>query len=177
MAINNYNIAIKKLLPQGSYWDNLLADSESDLNKIITAKSVCLATYRQRATDLKQEAFISTCDETMTDYERVYLNTSNEALSFSQRRALLLATQNGVINISILQSLAGIYGAKITRAYNPYTDCFFGHSFFGDLMASPAAKNVVFITAEAPEDIRATFETAIANSLLANHITYFFYGD
>lgn len=175
MAVNEYTKAIKKLFPQGAYWDSLLKNSKSDLNKTIDAKANSLLTYRLRVMDLKKEAFLNTCNETIADYERAYLDSSNAHLSLQQRKSLLKAQKNGQINIKTLKNLAKIYEAEIFRISCPFTEYFFAHSFFGDFMASPAAKNVVFIHAQAPKAVRADFENAIESTLFAFYIIYFFY--
>lgn len=172
-----YTEAIKKLLPKGVYWENLLNNPKGDLNTVLEEKASRLASYRQKTSDLTQEAFMNSFHKTIADYERVYLNTSNAHLSFEQRKSILSITKNRSINTATIQEIAKIYGGKVTRIDIPYTECFFGHNFFGDFIASPASENIIFIKADIPELARPDFEKAIESALLANQTIYFFYGE
>lgn len=180
MAVENladkYAAALKKLLPRGSYWDNLLADVGSDVSVVCVARAQELANFRQRMDKLMQESYPSSADETMERWEKVYLDCVNDTLPMKQRRVLLLANKSGNISVNSLKTIARAYGASISYVEYPYSPAAFGHTAFGSYMASPASQSVIFVHAEAENSARADFEQAVSKALLANQIIFFFYG-
>ncbi|MEI5604565.1 hypothetical protein, partial [Streptomyces brasiliscabiei] len=67
---SEYESALKKLLPQGSYWENLIADDRGDLSLVIKERAMRLSEFRSRMNQLLREAFPVSAKETISDWER-----------------------------------------------------------------------------------------------------------
>ena len=173
----DYVAAIKKLFPLGVYWDAQFDDPESDLSQWVAAQAEELYRFKSRFPRLMQEATPKTADTTIDDWERVLLGSVYPHLPLQMRRSLLLSKRRGFINRSVLQEMASLYTATIKRAYYPYRSAFFAHTRIGiNRMCSPASFSVYFIEAEIKNAaLKADFERAIKDALLANMIIYFFY--
>ena len=176
-SADEYAAAIKKLFPQGAYWDAQFDNPESDLSQWVKAMAEELYHFRSRFADLIAESTPKTAKNTLDDWERVLLGAVNPSLPPELRRSLLLARRRGHIDRTVLQEIAALYGAKIRRVYFPYKSAFCGHTRAGiNRMCSPASFSTVFIEAEIQNPARKVdFENVIKASLLANMIVYFFY--
>ena len=163
-SADEYAAAIKKLFPQGAYWDAQFDNPESDLSQWVKAKAKELYHFRSRFADLIAESTPKTAKNTLDDWERVLLGAVNPSFPPELRRSLLLARRRGHI-------------AKIRRVYFPYKSAFCGHTRAGiNRMCSPASFSVVFVESEIQNPARkADFERVMKSSLLANMIIYFFY--
>jgi hypothetical protein len=172
-----YENAIKKLFPQGSYWDAQFADPESDVSLFVQTRTEELLRFRGRMADLQRESIVSTAEETLADWERVLMEHITTGLEPDERRALLLAQDNEKINIFGIQNIGKIYGWTITKTAFPFRPAFFGFSRFGhDRIAGPAAFSVINIYASGGEETaRTDFENKLTESLLANYIVNFIY--
>jgi hypothetical protein len=174
-----YETALRKLFPRGTYWDRQFADPESDSALFCTAKTGELVWFRNRMSDLQNESAILSASETIEDWERVFAETANAGLPAEQRRTLLAASKAGSIFPDAIKETGQLYGVNITGIRFPFRSAFFGFSRFGlDRIAGPASFSVLFIyTAAFPEEpVRAQFEKQLAQGLLANYIVYFIYG-
>jgi len=177
-SLRQYENAIKKLFPQGEYWDRQFADPESDVSLFVKAKLQELLRYRGRMSTLHDESRIETSAELLENWERVLLDTLNYRLDTEQRRDILLATNTGSSNMETIKKTGRIFGITVTNVTLPYRPAFFGHSRLGvDPIASPAAFSVVFVYALPTDDAaRREFERQVSVTTLANHIAHFFYG-
>ena len=80
-ASAEYESAIKKLFPQGEYWDRQFADPESDVSLFCKAKAPELFKFRKRMEALQNESFVETTEELVADWERVLLDSVYPNLS------------------------------------------------------------------------------------------------
>ncbi len=183
MVIKNPDAAeyiepLKKLFPQGEYWDKLLSDEASDISLVCKARAESLAAFKARMNQLQLESFIDFVDETIDDWERIYFGYKNDGLELEQRRNLLRSQKFGGINIAILNTIAETYGGSVYKWDIPYTPAAFGHARFGlTYMSSIAGMWVVFVYCSVPETNRDGFETAVRRVMLANQTIFFVYGD
>jgi len=174
-----YEKSIRKLFPQGGYWDRQFADPESDVSLFARAKLQELLRFRRRMSDLHNESRIETSDELLENWERVLLDTINHGLDNDQRKGLLLAVGAGSFSIETIRQTGRIFGITITDVAFPFRAAYFGHSRFGiDRIASPAAFSVLFIYASRPpdEETRKDFEAQLLSIILSNYIVHFIYG-
>jgi hypothetical protein len=172
-----YENAIKKLFPQGDYWDEQFADPTSDVSLFCQAKAEEMFRFRGRMANLQSESVVSTAEETLADWERVLKGTITTGLEPDDRRALLMAQDDEKINLSSIQIIGKIYGWDITKITFPLRPAFFGFSHFGhDRIAGPAAFSAINIyVAGGEETARSFMENKLAKSLLANYIINFIY--
>jgi hypothetical protein len=172
-----YAESLKRLFPQGSYWDTQFNDSASDTSLFIQAKLDELIRFRNRMADLLNESRVPTAVETISDWERVLKNKVNYGLSVAERRAILLAQGDTSVNRVKIAAAASLYGLTLIDIAFPFRPGLFGFSRFGqDRICSPAAFAVLFITCEvAADNDKDSFESDIRSRLPAN-IIYFFYG-
>jgi uncharacterized protein YmfQ (DUF2313 family) len=172
-----YYAGVKKLFPQGAYWDKQFADAESDCAHFVEAKTSELLRFRRRMTALLDESRADTATETIAHWERVLLGTVSTSLTFEQRKALLLAQKTQNINRPVIIRAANDFGVTITDIILPFRPAFFGFSCFGiDQIANPTAFSVLYIYAVQPDDsIRDIFESVMTRCLLANYTVYFIY--
>lgn len=174
----SYIEPLKKMFPKGVYWDKLLSDENSDISLVCKARAATLSKFRARMNQLLKEANLSSADETISDWERIYSETENNYLPLENRRALLSVQKNGGINVSRIRDIAEIYDGSFHNWEIPYTPAAFGHAQFGlSCMSSVAGMWVVFIYASVPEKNRKNFEQSIRKVMLANQKIFFVYGD
>jgi uncharacterized protein YmfQ (DUF2313 family) len=173
-----YEDSVRRLFPQGEYWDSQFADPQSDTSLFAKAKVAELMRLRQRMSVLLDESKMETTTELIDDWERVYLDAVFSNLDINRRRLQLKLNSDLKLNCAELQKTARMFGFFITNMRMPYRPAFFGFSRFGiERIASPAAWQVIhfFIDTQSNVAQAAQFENAIRAILLANHITYFFY--
>jgi len=173
-----YENAVKKLFPQGDYWDEQFADPGSDCSLFCKVKADLIAGFRNGMANLLNESAVTTADKTLDDWERVYLGARNAGFDNAQRKALLNVSTTVNINIAAIKEIGRLYGIAVTGIAFPFRPAFFGHSRFGvDRTASPAAFSVLFIYASQPDgEIREEFENTLVQIVLSNYIVYFIYG-
>jgi uncharacterized protein YmfQ (DUF2313 family) len=160
-----YENAFMKLFPQGDYWKNQFADTESDVSLFCKAKLEEFVKFRQRMDALQSESIIETTTELIAEWERVLLGYVSVGLDITQRRLLLKSKRDIKLNRAELQKVADVYGLTITNITFPYRPAFCGHSRFGiSRMASPAAFSVLHITST-----HDNFNTTWWNSLKAEN--------
>ena len=181
MVINDkskltYIEPLKKMFPKGSYWDKLLSDENSDLSLICKARAESLATFRSRINQLQIESYPDSAEETIEDWERIYFGYENRGLTLIQRKNLLKVQQSGVININVIKMIAKTYDGEVHKWEIPYKPAIFGHTQFGlNYMASVAGFCVVFIHASVEKENRASFESSVKKTMLANQRIFFIY--
>jgi len=174
-----YEESIRKLFPQGGYWDRQFADPESDASLFARAKLQELLRFRRRMSGLHDESRIETSSDLLENWERVLLDTINHGLDSDQRKGLLLAVGADSFNIETIRQAGRVFGITVTDAIFPFRPAFFGHSRFGiDRIASPAVFSVLFIYASQPadEETRKDFESHLLSIILSNYIVHFIYG-
>jgi uncharacterized protein YmfQ (DUF2313 family) len=176
-----YEASLRKLFPQGAYWDRQFADPQSDCSLFCKAKLDEFIRFRKRMSDLQNESMIQSAVETLDDWERALMgNIISTGLTTGQRQTQLVAAKTGNVSMTVIKEIARVYGITITDIRFPFRPAFFGFSRFGiDRASSPAAFSVLFIyTAATPDGTtRAQFEKQLAGRLLVNYIVYFMYGE
>jgi hypothetical protein len=173
-----YEISIRKLFPQGEYWDRQFAGPESDCSLFCKAKAAGLVRFRSRMSDLFNESVADTAEETLDDWERIIANTVRRDLGTEERRALLFSRKNSNANLAAVKEIGRIYGLEITHVLFPFRPAFFGFSRFAlDQAAGPAAFSVLNVYIAPPDnsaDINwDSFKDHIKTWVLANYILYF----
>jgi len=144
-----YETAIRKLFPQGEYWDRQFADPESDVSLFCKAKAPELFRFRRRMEALQNESFIEATEELIADWERVLLDSVFPNLSLIQRRLQLSRMWAIRLNRAELQKIADIYELTIADVYFPYRPGFFGFSRFGNsYTGSPVVFSVLFLAVQ-----------------------------
>jgi hypothetical protein len=173
-----YEASLRKLFPQGPYWDKQFADPSSDCSLFCKAKLDQFIRFRGRMADLQNESTISTATETLDDWERIITGSGTIGMDTESRRTLLLSQKAGSINIGAIKDIGLMFGVTINDVQFPFRPAFFGFSYFGiDQIASPVSFSVLFIYATQPdESLREQFEERLTLRLLANYIIYFVYG-
>jgi hypothetical protein len=142
-----YESAIKKLFPQGDYWDEQFANPDSDVSRFIKAKLDELIRFRGRMSNLQDESRIETTDELIADWERVLLGEVTYAKPLAERR-LLLGLKENKLNRIELQKTAEAYGLTLIDVAFPYRPALFGHARFNtSCLGGPAVFSVLLITA------------------------------
>jgi uncharacterized protein YmfQ (DUF2313 family) len=143
-----YEAAIKKLFPEGDYWNAQFADSDSDVSLFCRAKLPELVRFRQRVDALQAESVIEKTDELIADWERVLLDTVNHGLDINRRRLLLKSKRDVKLNREELQKIAVMFGLSIGDVVFPYRPAFFGFSRFNTAhIGSPVTFSVLRVTA------------------------------
>ncbi|MCL2374135.1 MAG: YmfQ family protein [Treponema sp.] len=177
-SLEQYETAVKKLFPQGQYWDRQFADPQSDVSLFAKAKAAEIFRFRHRMGELHDESRIETSAELLGDWERVLLGAIHHGLDTEQRRGLLLAASVGNFNVDAIKKTGRVFGITVTDVRFPYRPAFFGHSRFGiDPIASPAAFSVLFVCAsQAQESVRHEFEKQLLSTILSSYIVHFIYG-
>ena len=176
-AKKQYEHAIKKLFPQGDYWEEQFADPESDVSLFAKAKTDELIRIRSRMRRLYSESHIETSEELITDWERVLLDELNTGQSLTARRELLKSKEGYYLNRYEIQKIAALFGFNIIDIYF-YRPAFFGFSRFGvDRIASPAYWHVIYVSVDTCGNSNQIeqFEAALRPLLFANHIPQFSY--
>jgi len=148
-AAAEYENAIRKLFPQGEYWDRQFSDPESDVSLFCKAKLPELIKFRRRMETLQDESFVETTEELITDWERVLLDSVYPSLSLIQRRLQLKKMWAIRLNRAELQKVADIFELYIADVYFPYRPGFFGFSRFrNSYIGSPVVFSVLFINVQ-----------------------------
>jgi uncharacterized protein YmfQ (DUF2313 family) len=179
-TLEQYAASLRKLFPQGPYWDQQFADINSDCSLFCKAKLDEFVRFRNRMSDLQDESAIQSALETLEEWERILTGSSAIGLTTEQRRMRLIASKIGVVSKTTIKEMGQMYGLNITDIQFPFRSSFFGFSRFGtDRIACPAAFSVLFIYAaeQTDNEIRIVFENQISRLLLADYIIYFIYGD
>ena len=138
-----YESAIKRLFPQGDYWDKQFADPKSDVSLFAKAKLDELIRFRGRMSRLQDESRPETTDELISDWERVLLDALNPDKSLAERRLLLKSKENNKLNRAELQNIADLFGLTIIDITFPYRPAFFGHLRFNRRAGSLAVFSVL----------------------------------
>jgi uncharacterized protein YmfQ (DUF2313 family) len=173
-----YETSFRKLFPQGDYWDRQFSNPQSDVSLFCQAKLPEFISFRGKMDSLRDESKPQSAVELLDDWERVLNGSVLRGLNIQQRRMMLLQKNKEKITRGDLQKIADIFGFVITDVRLPYRPAFFGFNYFGiDNIASPAAWQVIhiYVLTKDNGEQSGQFENAIRISLLANHITYFFY--
>jgi hypothetical protein len=174
-----YENAIKKLFPQGDYWEEQFADPESDASFLIKTKADELIRFRGRMSNLYDESRTETTEESIEDWERVVLDELNIGKTLVERR-LLLKKVNVYLNRAELQKIAVMFGLNIQEVTIPYRPRFFGFAKFGQerlgSFTSFSVLRIVVIGALLDDYLTREFEKAIRDILLANQIPFYYYG-
>lgn len=168
-----YADALKKLLPQGSYWEKLTADKESDICNIIALFASDVRFFRQHMARLIQEAYPATAEETLESWERVRLGTTNPNLPTENRRALILS--NG--GFSAIYRIAESFGTKISIEFPFRCGCFGWQRAGQQRLGAQNTLSAVIVNVIGGENLddKDGFETTIETHLLANHLITFKY--
>jgi uncharacterized protein YmfQ (DUF2313 family) len=178
-APETYQASIRRLFPQGDYWDKQFSNAQSDCNAFVQAKTAAVLYIRGRMNDLLDEGFIPTATEMIEEWEKAITGGVTVNLTIEQRRQQLLFSRHVSLTRSVIKNIAEIYGITVLNIVIPYKPAFFGFSRFGiDRIASPAAFSVLYIYCSAIDDesVKATFEQQLKQQVLANYIIYIFYG-
>jgi len=144
---SQYTSAIKKLFPQGDYWEKQFADPESDASLFVETKTAELRRFRERMSALLDESKYETAIETISDWERIFLNSINVHLPLDERRRILSTKGLTNINRTIIFDIAQKYGLALVDIIFPFKTSFFGFSKFGcSVFSRPAFFSVIYIT-------------------------------
>jgi uncharacterized protein YmfQ (DUF2313 family) len=141
-----YETAIKKLFPEGDYWDAQFADANSDVSLFCKAKLPELLRFRERMDVLQAESLPEKTEELIADWERVLLGTVNHDLDINQRRLLLKSKRDVKLNRAELQKVASMFGFNIAGITFPYRPAFFGWSRFNEPVYNPVVFSVLLFT-------------------------------
>jgi hypothetical protein len=143
-----YESAIKKLFPQGAYWDAQFADAESGASLFVKAKLDGLVSFRERMDALVKESVIETTDELIAEWERVLLGYVTTELPLNERRLLLKSKRDVKLDRSELRKTTAKFGLTLMDVSFPFRPAFFGHSYFNtSAIGSPVTFSVLLITA------------------------------
>jgi hypothetical protein len=143
-----YENAIKKLFPQGAYWDAQFADAESGASLFVKAKLDGLVRFRERMDALVKESVIETTDELIAEWERVLLGYVTAELPLNERRLLLKSKRDVKLDRSELRKTAAMFGLTLLDVSFPFRPAFFGHSYFNtSTIGSPVTFSVLLIKA------------------------------
>lgn len=153
-AREKYLASVKKLFPQGEYWDAQFADPESDVSLFCEAKLDELIRFRERMSRLQDESRPESTDELIADWERVLLDSVSYGLDLNQRRLLLKSKQDVKLNRAELDKIAEMYGLSITSVEFPFRPFFCGFTRLSERLGTLAAFSVLLITA-ARENFKA----------------------
>jgi hypothetical protein len=142
-----YENAIKKLFPQGDYWDEQFADPMSDVSLFVKAKLEELIRFRGRMNNLQDESRIETTDELIASWERILLGEVIYGKTLTERRLLLRSKEDNKLNRIELQKIADMYSLTIIDITFPYRPSFFGHACFNTFfLGGPAVFSILLIT-------------------------------
>lgn len=168
-----YAYSLKKLLPQGSYWDKLTADPNSDINQMLAGMAQDIRRFRIRMAQLQKEAYPATAEETLEDWERVRLGTTNPDLSIEKRRALILSNAG----FSAIYKIAESFGTEINIDFPFKCGCFGWQKFGQQRLGAQNTLSAITVNITGGENLETVddFESAITGHLLANHIINFKY--
>ncbi|MDR0374622.1 MAG: YmfQ family protein [Treponema sp.] len=130
-GIETYGNAVRKLFPQGEYWDRQFADAESGASLFLQAKLDEFVRFRSRMDALKAESVIETADELIAEWERVLLGTVTAGLPLNERRRRLKSKREAKLNRTELDKTAAMYGFSIVSVTFSYRTGFFAHGALG----------------------------------------------
>jgi hypothetical protein len=143
-----YENAVRRLFPQGEYWDAQFAGPQSDVSLFAKAKAAELARFIERKNALLGESNAETTTELIADWERVYLDGVYPGLDINQRRLQLKSRNDLKLNRAELQKTAAMFGLNIKDVKLPYSPRFFGFAKFAvERLGSFTAFSVARITA------------------------------
>jgi hypothetical protein len=125
-----YENAVKKLFPQGGYWNEQFADPESDVSLFVQAKTAELIKFRERMGALLEESKPESTTELIGDWERVLLDGVFPNLDINQRRIQLQSKTGLNLNRAELQKTAAMFGLNIRDITFPSRPRFFGFALF-----------------------------------------------
>jgi hypothetical protein len=149
----DYSVAIRNLFPQGEYWEKQFSDPESDLNLFCRAKTKEIIYLRQRMIALFAESEFQTAVETIDDWERVLLGYMNKQLPLVERREILTARKNAIVNRVLIAGIAQRHGLTLIDIIFPFKTSFFGFSSFGiSIFSKPAFYSVIYIITKFKDD-------------------------
>jgi len=173
-----YEAAVRRLFPQGAYWDGQFGDPESDVSLFARAKAAELYRFRRRMADLYAEGRPETATETLGDWERVLLGAANPGPSAPERRAVLAAVGEGGSVAGMVRDAGRMFGFSVSDVSLPFRPAFFGHARFGADRLADASGFAVVVVRASPADgrRRAEFEERVRAKLLATNIVHFEYG-
>lgn len=168
-----YAESLRKMLPQGDYWDKIKTNSDSDINLILEGMAHDIRYFRERMSQALNEAYPATADETIENWERVRLGKTNPDLPIENRRALILSNAG----FSAIHKIAESYGAEISVEFPFKCGCFGWQKFGQQRLGAQNTLSVVTVIVTGGENIESEddFEEAITDHLLANHIITFKY--
>jgi uncharacterized protein YmfQ (DUF2313 family) len=121
-----YETALKRLFPQGEYWDKQFADPGSDLSLFVKSKVEELIRFRRRMSALLDEGRTETAGELIADWERVLLGEISYGKTLTERRLLLKSKEGDRLNRAELEKIAAQYGLTLQDVVIPYRPRFFG---------------------------------------------------
>lgn len=147
-SAEQYEASIRRLFPQGAYWDEQFADPESDTSLFAKAKAASLVQFRNRMSVLQAESMVDTTDELIADWERVYLGEVSVGLDLEERRLLIKSKFDLKLNIEELRKATAMFGLNLLSVVFPFRSAFFGHSPFNtSAIGSPVVFSVLLIKA------------------------------
>lgn len=168
-----YAEALKKMLPQGSYWDKIRENSDSDICLILSEMADDVRSFRLRMAQTLSEAYPATARETLESWERVRLGATNTNLPTENRRALILANAG----FSAIYKIAESFGVEISCEF-PFGRGVFGWQKCGQQrLGAQNTLSTITVNVTGGENLenKDDFEAAIADHLLANHLITFRY--
>ncbi|GMO55140.1 MAG: hypothetical protein Pg6C_20910 [Treponemataceae bacterium] len=143
-----YEDAVRRLFPQGAYWDAQFADAQSDAALFAKAKAAELKRFMERRSALLDESIQDTTRELIADWERVYLDAEFPHLDLARRRLQLKSKNDLRLNRAELQKTAAAFGLNVKDVRLPYRPRFFGFAKFAlERLGSFTTFSVVKITA------------------------------
>lgn len=168
-----YAEALKKMLPQGSYWDKIRENPDSDMCLILSGMADDVRSFRLRMAQTLSEAYPATAEETLESWERVRLGTTNPDLPTENRRALILANSG----FSAIYKIAESFGVEISCEF-PFRCGYFGWQKCGQhRLGAQNTLSAITVNVTGGENLenKDDFEAAITDHLLANHLITFRY--
>lgn len=168
-----YTESLKKMLPQGSYWEKIKADENSDMNLILSGMAKDIRSFRLEMSQLLREAYPATAEETLESWERVRLGTTNPDLPTENRRALILANAG----FSAIYKIAESFGVEISCEFPFKCGCFGWQKCGQQRLGAQNTLSAITVNVTGGENLenKDDFEAAITDHLLANHLITFRY--
>lgn len=168
-----YAESLKKLLPQGSYWDKISEDPDSDMSLILSGMAEDVRSFRVRMAKALSEAYPATADETLESWERVRLGTTNPDLPIENRRALILANSG----FSAIYKIAESFGVEISCEFPFSAGCFGWQKFGQNRLGAQNTLSAITVNVIGGENLKNKddFEESIVDHLLASHLICFKY--
>jgi uncharacterized protein YmfQ (DUF2313 family) len=174
-SLEEYQSAVRALLPRGEFWDKQLEDGGSDVSRWCDAQAAEILRFQTRKAALAAESVLVTTAELIDDWERI-AGVDNASLSTDVRRRILQESKTTNLTPAVLQSVADAFGAIIVAISHPLSPALFGFSRFASRLATAGAWNVLYLYIILDDiALREAFEQSMMGVLLANHLTIFFY--